>query len=755
MTYNREFTCQMRGHWFTFTELCCASIQGHVMPDSSQPSVDESAIVRIDLRDPQYYINRELSWLAFNERVLEEAADESHPLLERLKFLIIFSTNLDEFFMIRVAGLKEQQSVGVVELAAEGLTPQQQLQSISDRLRPLIIRQGDLLIGDVLPKLARAGIVIHRFVDLPAEEQQRLKEYFMRETLPVLTPLAIDPGHPFPHLLNRSLNIALVVKDPRKHLQSHEFHFAVVQVPSVLGRFIRVFADQPGDQYVLLEEVIAAYASALFPGLDVRAAYSFRVIRDADIEIAEDEAEDLMKMMEEQVRQRKWGEAVRLEVDERTPQRIRDILMHSLEIGPTDVYESRGPGNLVDFMAIYRLDYRDLKDRPFTSRVLESFRDEERSVFSVIRSGDILVHHPYDSFSNVVDFIRAAARDPKVLAIKQTLYRAGGDSPIVSALMEAVENGKQVTALVELKARFDEENNIVWAKQLEKAGVHVVYGLIGLKTHCKLLMVVRKDDTGSPRIYMHLSTGNYNPVTARLYTDIGLFTANPEFGHDCINLFNYLTGYGSPVEWRRLVMAPLNLRGRLLELIEREVAKHTPERPSRIVAKLNAVVDGEIIRALYAASQVGVKIELLVRGICCLRPGIPGVSENITVVSIVGRFLEHSRILYFHNGGEEEFYLSSADWMPRNLNRRVEVMFPVEDADSRVRLKEILDTYLRDNVKARCLQADGTWTRKRPESGEGAINAQEYFLANIKQSDPAVEGAPRPKRATRLKHRVD
>jgi polyphosphate kinase len=719
------------------------------------PITDAPAQNRFDLRDPQYYINRELSWLDFNARVLEEAADETHPLLERLKFLIIFSTNLDEFFMIRVAGLKEQQSVGVVELAPDGLTPLQQLQSISDRLRPQIIRQGDLLIRDVLPKLARAGIVIHRFADLPEAEQLRLREYFMRETLPVLTPLAIDPGHPFPHLLNRSLNLALIVKDPRKHIQGDDFHFAVVQVPSVLGRFIRVFPDQPGDQYVLLEEVIAAYASALFPGLDVRASYTFRVIRDADIEITEDEAEDLMKMMEEQVRQRKWGEAVRLEVDERTPQRIRDILMHSLEIDPMAVYESRGPGNLVDFMALYRLDYRDLKDRPFTSRVLESFRDEDRSIFSVIRSGDILVHHPYDSFSNVVDFIRAAARDPKVLAIKQTLYRAGGDSPIVNALMEAVENGKQVTALVELKARFDEENNIVWAKQLEKAGVHVVYGLLGLKTHCKLLMVVRKDDTGSPRIYMHLSTGNYNPVTARIYTDIGLFTANPEFGYDGINLFNYLTGYGSPVEWRRLVMAPLNFRARILELIDREIQKHTPERPSRIIGKLNAIVDGEIIRALYAASQAGVQIDLLVRGICCLRPGIPGVSENIRVVSIVGRFLEHSRIFYFSNGGEEELYLSSADLMPRNLNRRVEVMFPVEDQENRAKLKEILDVYLRDNVKARYLRPDGSWVRAVSTNGTEPFNAQEYFLANIRQSDPAVEGAPRPKRSTRLKRRTD
>jgi polyphosphate kinase len=702
---------------------------------------DSASSVQTDFRHPQYYINRELSWLDFNERVLEEAEDISHPLLERLKFLVICSTNLDEFFMIRVAGLKEQVSVGVVELPADGLTPQEQLKAISERLRPLIFRQGSLLVENVLPKLADAGIKLHPLKNLPAVEQERLQSYFMHEVLPVLTPLAIDPGHPFPHLLNRSLNLALVVRDPRKHTHASEFHFAVVQAPSVLGRFIKVFPDELGDQYVLLEEVIAANAGALFPGLDVLASYSFRVTRDADIEISEDEAEDLLTMMEEEVRQRKWGEAVRLEVDERTPPHIRDILMKSLELEPIDVYETRGPLNLVDFMSLYRLDYRDLKDRPFNSRILESFRDEERSVFSVIRTGDIMLHHPYDSFSNVADFVKAAARDPKVLAIKQTLYRSGGDSPIISALIEAAENGKQVTAIVELKARFDEENNIVWAKRLEQAGVHVVYGLIGLKIHCKMSMVVRKDDSGSIRIYMHMGTGNYNPVTARLYTDIGLITADPDFGYDSVNLFNYLTGYGSPSEWKKLVMSPLNLRSNILRMIEREVEKSTPENPGRIIAKMNALVDDEIIRALYAASQKGVKIDLIVRSICCLRPRLESVSDTIRVCSIVGRFLEHSRIFYYRNGGEEEVYLGSADWMPRNLNRRVELVFPVNDPANRERLKEILDVYLRDNV--------GAYIRRRPLDGEEPFNAQEYFLSQIKQSDPAVEGAPRPKRSSK------
>lgn len=707
---------------------------------------DSGASAReVDFRSPQYYINRELSWLDFNERVLAESEDVTHPLLERLKFLAIFASNLDEFFMIRVAGLKEQVFGGVVELAPDGLTPLEQLRHISERLGPMYMRQGNILVADVLPKLEEAGIVIHPFEGLPSAERWRLREMFMRETLPVLTPLAIDPGHPFPHLLNRSLNLALVIKDPRKHGGTKDFHFAVVQVPSVLGRFIKVLADDPGDHFVLLEEVIGAHASALFPGLDVMASYAFRVTRDADIEVADDEAEDLLKMMEEQVRRRRWGEAVRLEVDERMPNHVREILRESLELEPEDIYETRGPSNLGDFLTLYRLDYRELKDRPFTARLYEPFRDEERTVFSVIRSKDVLLHHPFDSFTTVVDFITAAARDPKVLAIKQTLYRTGLDSPIVRALILAAEHGKQVTALVELKARFDEENNIVWAKQLEQAGVHVVYGLIGLKTHCKIAMVVRRDDTGIPRIYMHLGTGNYNPVTSRSYTDFGLITADPDLGSDAINLFNYLTGYGSEIEWRKLIMAPQNLRARLKALIEREMEVHTSERPGRIIAKLNALVDGEIIRSLYHASCHGVQIDLLVRGVCCLRPGIPGVSENIRVVSIVGRFLEHSRIFMFGNGGDEEFYASSADWMPRNLNRRVELMYPIEDADHRDRLRGVLEMYLRDNVKARTLRADGNWERLAPAEGEEAVNAQETFLTNVRQLESSVEAAPRPK----------
>lgn len=695
-------------------------------PEPSNDSAD--AAVRTDFRNSQYFINRELSWLDFNERVLEEAEDPAHPLLERLKFLSIFSSNLDEFFMIRVAGLKEQVSVGVVELASDGLTPQEQLAEIRAKLLPLLARQGGILLREVLPALADAGVVIHSLDDLPQEERDRLKEGFLQEVLPVLTPLGVDPGRPFPHLMNRSLNIGFVVRDAVFSPDDEDYHFAVVQMPSVLGRFIPVLANVPGYHFILIEELVEAHADALFPGFEVVSGNTFRVTRDADIELAEEEADDLLKVMEEQVRRRKWGKTVRLEVDEKMPTDIRELLMESLDLEASDLYETQGPGNITDFLMLLRLDLRDLKDIPFTGRTLASFRDEERSIFSVIRSGNILLHQPFDSFTAVVDFIKAAANDPKVLGIKQTLYRTGADSPIIDALIRAAENGKQVTALVELKARFDEEKNIEWAKRLEQAGVHVVYGLVGLKTHSKIAMVVRKDDTGLPRIYLHVSTGNYNPATARVYTDIGMFTADPDMGYDAINLFNYLTGYSSRIEWRKLIMAPLNMRSRTVELIRREAERHTPERPGRIIAKMNSLVDPGIIRELYSASQKGVRIDLLIRGICCLRPGMEGISENIRVTSIVGRFLEHSRIIYFGNGGEEEIYLSSADWMPRNLNRRVETMFPVEDSDNKRILKEILDIYLKDNKKARILNSDGTYRRRTPEAGEEECSAQDVLL---------------------------
>ena len=693
-----------------------------IVPDAATPAV------RSDFRDPQYFINRELSWIDFNGRVLEEAGDTENPLLERLKFLSIFTSNLDEFFMIRVAGLKEQVFAGVVELAADGLTPAEQLAGIGRLLRPQLERQASILLDDVMPSLAAEGIVIDSLASLPEEEQGRLHSLFMQEVLPVLTPLGVDPGRPFPLLLNRSLNIGFTVADTGEFAVDGAEHFAVVQLPSVLGRFIPILTGEPGCRYILLEELIRTHADALFPGLEVINSHTFRVTRDADIELAEDEADDLLKVMEEQIRRRRWGEAVRLEVDQEMPAEIVEMLVESLDLEPEDVYQTRGPGNIIDFMTLHKIDRRELKDPPFTGRTLSIFADDDKSVFSVIRAGNILLHQPFDSFTAVIDFIKAAAVDPKVMAIKQTLYRTGSDSPIVEALITAAGNGKQVTALVELKARFDEEKNIEWARRLEQAGVHVVYGLVGLKTHSKVAMVVRKDDTGLPRIYLHMSTGNYNPATARLYTDICFFTADPDLGFDAINLFNYLTGYSSNIAWRKLLMAPHNMRARTIALIRREAERHTPENPGRIIAKMNSLVDPEIIRELYIASQHGVTIDLLIRGICCLRPGMPGISENITVTSIVGRLLEHSRIHYFRNGGDEEFYLSSADWMPRNLNRRVETTFPVEDEESKRMLGEILDIYLADTRKARILLPSGAYQRRRPEQGEQPFNAQEELI---------------------------
>ena len=681
----------------------------------------------------KYFINREISWIAFNERVLEEAEDLSHPILERLKFLSIFSTNLDEFFMIRIAGLKEQIELSVINTSADEMSPQEQLLTISEKIRPLLKRHEETLMNDVMPKLAEAGITLYRYEELSDSEKERLKDYFLKEVLPVLTPLAIDPGHPFPHLLNRSLNLAYVLRNPKKHLTEDSFHFSVMQVPSVFTRFIKVSGDTRGHHFVLLEEIIQANANALFPGLVVQASFPFRVTRDADIELTEDDAEDLMKTMEEGVRRRKWGEAIRLEVSNKMPDDIRYILKISLEIEEDDIYETSAPINLSDFMYLHKIGRRELKDPPFNGCIAPAFKDKEESIFSAIRKSDILLHHPYDSFSNVIDFIVAAARDPKVMAIKQTLYRTGKDSPIVEALIKAAENGKQVTVILELKARFDEENNIVWAKRLEKAGIHVVYGLIGLKTHCKVTMVVRRDANGSPRIYLHIGTGNYNPSTAKLYTDLGLITADPDLGSDAINLFNYLTGYATDIKWKKLVMAPLNLRERTLRLISREMECHTEKKPGRIIAKMNSLVDEEIISALYDASNKGVKIDLIVRGICCLKPGIKGVSENIKVISIVGRLLEHSRIFYAENSGNEEIYIGSADMMPRNLDRRVEILVPITNPILKSQVKKILLTYLSDNTKARLLNSDGSYSKLFPKSNSNRINSQEsFFISELK-----------------------
>jgi polyphosphate kinase len=691
------------------------------------------ATSKIDLTAPEYSINRELSWIEFNRRVLEEADDQTNPLLERLKFLAIFSSNLDEFFMVRVAGLKEQLDAGVVKLAQDGMSAQEQLQDIRNLLLPLIQRQSHLLTKEVLPALAEEGVVIHPYAQLNSRDKNFLEEYFYEKIFPLLTPLAIDAGHPFPQVLNRSLNLLFVVED---NTSEAERRAAVLQVPGVLPRFIRI-KRRTGHHFVLMEEVIQAHSDALFPGLTMRESYTFRVSRDADIAIAEDEASDLLTEMEEQVRQRRWGAAVRLEIDERTPEHLRELLMNLLDLTKDDVYAVSGPRNIVDFMTLTGLDIRPLKYVSYSTRTTPRFQsDTPSALFHSIRQQDMMIHHPFDSFTNhTVRFMMAAAEDPAVLAIKITLYRAGGKSPVVEALTKAAQNGKQVTAFVELKARFDEENNIIWAKELERSGVHVVYGLVGLKTHAKMAMVVRREEEDKIRTYIHLSTGNYNQTTARIYTDLAYFTAREDFASDAINLFNYLTGYSQCRDWKEFAVAPLTLRDSIIELIRRETEMHTPENPSEIVVKLNALVDETLIRTLYRASQKGVKVRLLVRGVCCLRPGMPGVSENIEVRSIVGRFLEHSRILYLRNGGEEEIYLSSADWMPRNLYRRVEVMFPVLEPSAKRQVKHILSVYWRDNVKARRLSPEGVYTKLHPAEGEEPFNAQQHFLDELKMKD--------------------
>ncbi|MES2765288.1 MAG: polyphosphate kinase 1 [Bacteroidota bacterium] len=683
---------------------------------------------KIDLSWPEFYINRELSWLEFNARVLDEAADNSHPLLERLKFLIIFSANLDEFFMIRVSGLKEQVA-GLMEISSDDMPPEEQLMEIRMRLLPMLQRHEQLLVDDVLPALAEENIEIHPFEKLSHRDRAYFQDYFESDILPVLTPLALDLGHPFPRLLNRSLNIIFVLKDDTK--DEPEQRIAVLQLPTVLTRLVRMKRVN-GHHFVLLEQIIQANAATLFPGLTLVESHAFRVTRDADTELAEDEAGDLLTAIAEQVRQRRAGTAaVRLEINDKMPEYLINLLKHSLDLEPEDVYSLRRPLNLPDLMELVKIDVRALKDPAFTTRTLPEFA-EDQDVFEAIGKQDLMVHHPFDSFSNsVVRFIAAAAIDPKVLAIKITLYRAGGNSPVVAALKTAAENGKDVTAFVELKARFDEENNIIWARELEQAGAHVVYGVMGLKTHSKIAMVVRREG-GKLRTYLHFSTGNYNQVSARIYTDIGYFTAREEFASDAIHLFNFLTGYSHRRKWDHLIVAPIGLRQRLMEMIHREIENHSAENPGVIWAKMNSLVDDDIIKALYKASQKGVQIRLLIRGICCLRPGIAGVSENIEVRSIIGRFLEHSRIFIFKNGGDEEMFISSADWMPRNLDRRVELMVPIFEPRLKDCLKNILQIYWQDNVKSRRLLSDGNYENIKPAEGEPQFSAQNYFLKDMR-----------------------
>lgn len=704
------------------------------IPQTGERIGGPGTISTVDLRDLRPLLfNRELSLLEFFRRVLEEALDDTQPLLERLKFLSIFSSNLDEFFMIRVSGLKETFEEGVLELLPDGMSPGEQLKQIRERLLPLLEEQTRCLKSEILPRLESAGIVVSSYDSLAESEKAGLDEYFMQRIFPVLTPQAMDPGHPFPYVSGLSLNIGLMVGPVGEHgiTQSlsgkPEPRFARIKIPPLVSRLVPVGETQ--SKFVLVEELVAANVSALFPRMHPGKCYTFRVTRDADMEIREDEAVDLLRMMEQTVRKKRFGSPVRLEVSRSMPDEMVNLLIKELELTDEDVYRIDCPLDLQGLMSLYELERPELKDQPFTPVIPSILRGQE-SIFDAIKQNDIMLHHPYHSYSVVTDFIEAAARDPEVVAIKMCLYRTGKNSPIPQTLIEASASGKQVTALVEIKARFDEESNIEWAKQLEESGVHVVYGLLGLKTHCKVTLVIRNEGDDLRR-YVHVATGNYNPITSGFYTDLGLFTADEEIGADATDLFNYLTGFSRQKEYRRLLVSPANHRERVIALINRETNHARDGRPARIVIKINRLTDTEIIRALYEASQAGVQIDLIVRSICLLRPNVQGLSETINVTSIVGRFLEHSRIYYFANGGDEEVYIGSADWMPRNLDRRVEAAAPVDDTHlKRYLIDEVLSIYLRDNTKARRLLSDGSYERVQAKPGEEKINSQEYLIGS-------------------------
>jgi polyphosphate kinase len=655
------------------------------------------------------FLNRELSWLDFNTRVLELAEDDALPLLERVKFLSIFASNLDEFYMVRIAGLKRRQSTGLTVRSPDGLTIREQLARVTERTQDLVHRHASVFDKDVAPRLEEHGIRIVHWSDLGDADAMRLREYFRDQVFPVLTPLAVDPAHPFPYISGLSLNLAVSVRDP----ETGAPRFARVKVPNNVPRFIPVGPVDPEAVFLPLEDLMAAHLTSLFPGLDVLDHHLFRVTRNADVEVEEDRDEDLLQALERELARRRFGPAVRLEVTESIDPQILDVLVNELEISPSDVVTVPGLLDLSSLMALYELDRPELKDEPFVPATHPRLSEGEtpKSVFATLREGDVLVHHPYDSFATSVQrFIEQAAADPNVLAIKQTLYRTSGDSPIVEALIEAAEAGKQVVVLVEIKARFDEEANISWARSLERAGCHVVYGLVGLKTHCKTALVVRRE-SGVIRRYCHIGTGNYNPKTARIYEDLGILTADPRVGADLTDLFNTLTGYSRQTTYRSLMVAPHGIRTGLVEKIRRE-ARHASEgTPAGIRIKVNSLVDEQIIDALYEASLAGVPVELLIRGICALRPGVPGLSENIRVRSIVGRFLEHSRVMSFANAGQPEWWLGSSDLMHRNLDRRVEVLLRVNDQTAARQLQRVFDAEMAPDVRSWQLAADGTWTR--------------------------------------------
>ena len=688
---------------------------------------------------PEYYVNRELSWLKFDDRVLSEARDKNLPLFERLKFLSITSSNLDEFYMVRVASLKDQVHADYEKKDIAGMTPKEQLKEISSQTHELVNVQYNTLNRSLLPALEKAGFhLMARHEDLNQEQQEYVDRYFEDNVYPVLTPMAMDSSRPFPLIRNKTLNIGALISKRDKKKGKESTVFATVQVPSVLPRVIQIPSVKESDTTViLLEEVIEKNIGELFLGYDVVCAHPYRIMRNADLTIDEDGAEDLLVEIQKQLKKRQWGEVIRMEVEEKTDERLLDILKTEFEIKDEDIFYINGPLDLTMLMKVYGVEgYEEYKAKKHVPAPVPAFQND-KDIFQVIREGDVFLHHPYMSFDPVVNFVRQAAKDPDVLAIKQTLYRVSGNSPIIAALAQAAENGKQVSVLVELKARFDEENNIVWAKMLEKAGCHVIYGLVGLKTHSKITLVVRREETGIRR-YVHLATGNYNDSTAKLYTDCGIFTCDERYGEDATAVFNMLSGYSEPKSWNRLVVAPIWMKDRFLKLINREAEMAQKGIPAFIVAKMNSLCDRKIIAALYRASACGVQIYLLVRGICCLKVGVPGVSENIHVRSIVGDFLEHSRIFYFHNGGNEEIFMGSADWMPRNLDRRVEIVFPVEDEEIKKEIKHILDVEFKDNVKAHILQPDGTY-EKMNRRGKAKVNSQMIFCQEAEDKAKAVK----------------
>ncbi|WP_275118536.1 RNA degradosome polyphosphate kinase [Alkalihalobacterium chitinilyticum] len=679
----------------------------------------------IDLNNPTYYNNRELSWLAFNERVLEEAIDERNPLLERLKFLAIFSANLDEFFMVRVAGLKDQVKAGFNKSENKaGLTPKQQLKRISEKTQQLVRLQDNMFCETLLPMLYHEGVQFLAIDEVNKDQMEFLEYRFMHYIFPVLTPMAIDAYRPFPMLQNKSLNLAVLLKD-----EQGKERLAIVQVPSVLNRFIQLPSHCEKQQYILLENVISHFIGMLFQGYEVQSVSPFRITRNADLTIHEEGARDLLREIEKELKKRKWGSTVRLEIQEGLMEpKVLNLLLDVLEVHSKDVYSFKGPLDLSFLFKLYGklvVDFEHLANENLIPQPPEDLIDEE-NIFKAIDKKDIFLHHPYESFQPILDFLSMAADDPNVLAIKQTLYRVSGDSPIINALARAAENGKQVTVLVELKARFDEENNIQWAKKLEKAGVHVIYGITALKTHSKITLVVRHEKDKIQR-YVHLGTGNYNDSTAKLYTDMGILTSDEGFGIDATNFFNYLSGYSHKPIWNHLSTAPFQIRETFIEAIDKEIELHLQSGNGRIIAKMNSLTDKPIILKLYEASQAGVEIDLIVRGICCLKPGIEGVSENIRVRSIVDRFLEHSRIFYFHHDGEEKIFLSSADWMTRNMEKRIEILFPIYSPHIKKRIIEVLDITLKDNVKAREQDKFGHYHYVPRQEGEKSLQSQLTF----------------------------